>query len=71
MWVDTSSSMFGAPDLADRLLAERSVCVVPGTAFGDTGGSAVRICLAASKEDLVEGSRRLGEFCAQYPRVED
>jgi aspartate/methionine/tyrosine aminotransferase len=52
---DVSPSGLGALELAKRLLAERRVAVAPGTAFGQVAGSAVRISLASSDDDLREG----------------
>jgi aspartate aminotransferase len=47
--------------LAERLLAEAGVCVLPGTAFGDVGAEHVRISYATSREQLEEGLRRIRE----------
>ena len=43
------------------LLAER-VAAIPGTAFGPGGEGFVRMCYAASMEDLTEALSRLGRF---------
>ncbi len=43
------------------LLAER-VAAIPGTAFGPGGEGFVRMCYAASMEDLTEALRRLSRF---------
>jgi aspartate/methionine/tyrosine aminotransferase len=59
---DISRSRLAARDFAFRLLRERGVSVAPGTAFGDVAGSAVRISLASSDQDLREGVSRLSEF---------
>ncbi|WP_069808120.1 pyridoxal phosphate-dependent aminotransferase [Vulcanisaeta thermophila] len=46
-----------------RLLREKHVAVVPGSAFGDNGKYHVRICFAReSEEDIREGIRRIGEY---------
>jgi len=58
-WLDISGCGEGARDFALRLLAEDSVAVAPGTAFGPGGEGFVRISLAASEADLVEGAARL------------
>jgi aspartate aminotransferase len=46
-------------ELADRLLTEHGVCVLPGTAFGDVGVDHVRISYANSRENLVEAIGRI------------
>jgi len=69
-WVDVSSARLGVRDVALRLLAEESVAVAPGTAFGRGGEGFVRLSLAASEETLAEGSVRLArlvERLAQRP----
>ncbi len=59
---DISRSRLPARDFAFRLLRERGVSVVPGTAFGEVAKDAVRISLASSDQDLREGVGRLAEF---------
>jgi aspartate aminotransferase len=59
---DISPSGLGALELAKRLLSERRVAVAPGTAFGEVAGSAVRISLASSDDDLREGVGLLCEL---------
>jgi len=49
-------------ELADRLLDEKGVAVVPGEGFGTPGY--VRISFARSLDELKEGSRRLVSFFA-------
>ncbi|MCX6348858.1 MAG: pyridoxal phosphate-dependent aminotransferase [Candidatus Aureabacteria bacterium] len=50
-------------DLADRLLEEARIAVVPGIAFGwDTH---IRMSFADSKENLLKGLERLGNFVAK------
>jgi aspartate aminotransferase len=49
-------------ELADRLLEERGVAVVPGEGFGAPGY--VRISFARSLDELKEGSRRIVSFFA-------
>ncbi len=61
-WVDVSSARLGAREVALRLLAEESVAVAPGTAFGRGGEGFVRLSLAASEETLAEGSVRLARL---------
>jgi aspartate aminotransferase len=54
-----------ARQFALELLAERKVSVSPGSAFGKVADQAVRVSLASSDEDLVEGIKRLLDFSAQ------
>jgi len=45
-----------------RLLKEKSVAVVPGTAFGASGEGFVRACYATSHEQLKTAMTRIAEF---------
>jgi aspartate aminotransferase len=58
-WVDVSGSGLGAREFALELLAEESVAVAPGTAFGSVGQHHVRLSLAASDADLTAGVTRM------------
>jgi aspartate/methionine/tyrosine aminotransferase len=49
-------------ELADRLLHEAGVCVLPGTAFGGLGGEHIRISYATSRENLAEALGRIRTF---------
>jgi aspartate/methionine/tyrosine aminotransferase len=46
-------------DLAERLLHEAGVCVLPGTAFGGLGGEHIRISYANSRANLTEALTRI------------
>jgi len=46
-------------ELADLLLEEAGVAVVPGDSFGDTGAGHLRFSYAASDDDLREGVARI------------
>lgn len=62
LWVDVhdrSTGDVGAWSL--ELLRRRHVAVAPGTTFGPLGEGWVRLSLATSTEDLLEGIRRMGE----------
>jgi aspartate aminotransferase len=61
-WVDVSAAGLGAREFALRLLAEESVALAPGTAFGPGGEGHVRMSLAASEADLVEGASRVARL---------
>ncbi|MFL5677062.1 MAG: pyridoxal phosphate-dependent aminotransferase [Chloroflexota bacterium] len=51
-------------DLAERLLHEAGVCVLPGSAFGIYGDDHIRISYANSQENLLEALRRIRAFVA-------
>jgi aspartate aminotransferase len=61
-WVDIAASGLGAREFALRLLAEESVAVAPGSAFGRHGEGFVRMSLAAAEADLAEGRARLARL---------
>jgi aspartate/methionine/tyrosine aminotransferase len=46
-------------DLAERLLQEAGVCVLPGSAFGGLGGEHIRISYANSQANLNEALERI------------
>ena len=49
-------------EFANRLLREKGVAVVPGSAFGDAGKNHVRCSYATSQENLSEAIGRITEF---------
>src|SRR6266568_655811 len=53
---------FGERDLADRLLTEAGVAVLPGTAFGGAGKGYIRIAYTQSEDELTRGLDRIREF---------
>lgn len=52
----------GDDEFAMRLLRERHVAVVPGSAFGEGGAGMVRVTLAAADEAIATGLERLSEL---------
>jgi len=60
LWVDLSYASGGdvATWAMEFLLSER-VAVAPGSAFGRSGEGWIRLCLAATRDDLVTGLSRL------------
>jgi aspartate aminotransferase len=48
-------------EIAERLLRERRVIVIPGEAFGPGGAGFLRVSYAARDEDIRNGVRALGE----------
>ncbi|WP_375387871.1 pyridoxal phosphate-dependent aminotransferase [uncultured Amnibacterium sp.] len=60
LWIDVAHATGGdVAAWAERFLLERRVSVAPGSAFGAAGEGWIRVCVAASREDLLEGLRRL------------
>jgi aspartate aminotransferase len=60
LWIDMSHVSDGDVALwAERFLLQEKVAVAPGSAFGRSGEGWIRVCLAAQKENLLEGLRRL------------
>ncbi len=55
-------SGMSSEEFCRRLLEEKHVAVVPGTAFGDSGEGFVRISYCYSLEHITEALRRIGEF---------
>ena len=52
-------------EFCERLLREKHVAVVPGTAFGDSGEGFVRASYCYSTAHIKEALRRIGEFLAE------
>ncbi len=65
LWIDVSGVSGGdVAEWAEGFLLEKHVAVAPGNAFGRSGEGWIRICLAAFREDVLEGVRRLPEGCS-------
>jgi aspartate/methionine/tyrosine aminotransferase len=62
VWTDVSEAGVPSMDLARTLIEREHVAVAPGSAFGELGEGYVRLSLASSKEDLLEGTSRLLQF---------
>ena len=52
-------------DFADRLLDEKQVVVVPGSAFGEGGEGYIRLSYATDMDNIVRGLELIGEFAAE------
>ncbi len=63
-WADIRETGEGSEALAERLLKDHHVAVVPGSAFGGQGEGFLRITCVKSWEDLKEGVRRMKEALA-------
>jgi aspartate aminotransferase len=53
---------FTERELADGLLSEAGVAVLPGTAFGKAGRGFIRLAYTQSEDELAEGLKRIREF---------
>jgi aminotransferase len=62
---DIRSSGLSSRDFSLRLLQEKQVACVPGTAFGGSGEGHVRCSYATSMEKIRIAMDRIGEFLAE------
>lgn len=65
VWLDVSAANTDSSQLAFRLVEEGGVAVAPGTAFGAAATDRVRLSIAASEPDLLEGVDRLSRLLSQ------
>jgi aspartate aminotransferase len=56
-------------EVADRLLQEAGVATLAGTAFGEYGAGYLRLSYANSMENLMEATRRIGQFVESLAAV--
>lgn len=56
----------GERELAERLLTEAGVAVLPGTAFGEAGKGFIRIAYTQSESELKLGMDRIKEFVGHH-----
>jgi len=59
---------FDERELADRLLSEAGVAVLPGTAFGHAGRGFIRLAYTQSEDELKRGLDRIAEFVSTKSR---
>ena len=62
VWTDVSNAGVPSMDLAQSLIEREHVAVAPGSAFGELGEGYVRLSLASSRGDLLEGASRLVRY---------
>ena len=62
VWIDVSEACVPSMDFARSLIEREHVAVAPGSAFGELGEGYVRLSLASSREDLLDGTSRLVRF---------
>lgn len=53
-------------EFAEKLLFDKKVAVVPGSAFGDTGEGFIRVSYSYSKAHLVEAMDRIEQFIKDF-----
>jgi aspartate/methionine/tyrosine aminotransferase len=63
--VDISAAAMDSRDFAVELLKEKRVAVAPGGTFGRLGAQSVRVSVASSDEDVLEGVRRICDFISE------
>jgi len=71
VWTDVSEAGMPSMDFARSLIALEHVTVAPGSAFGELGEGYVRLSLASSREDLLEGTSRLLRFVRLPKEAQD
>jgi aspartate/methionine/tyrosine aminotransferase len=52
-------------ELADKIMREGHVVILPGTAFGNYGEGYIRFSYVSSEADIREGMRRMKEYLAK------
>lgn len=62
---DISSTGLTSREFSLRLLQEKKVAVVPGTAFGPAGEGHVRCSYATAMDQIKIAVQRIGEFCRE------
>jgi aspartate aminotransferase len=62
VWTDVSEAGVPSMDFARSFIEREHVAVAPGSAFGELGEGYVRLSLASSREDLLDGASRLVRF---------
>ncbi len=65
VYPNISSTGLNSESFAKRLLKEKSVAVVPGTAFGSDGRHHIRCSYAVSMDDIEEAMKRISEFVSE------
>lgn len=62
LWLPLGEGIGEPMEFCRRLVEEHGVAVAPGSTFGEQGGGAIRVSLAAREEDIVEGLQRIAQF---------
>jgi aspartate/methionine/tyrosine aminotransferase len=64
-WVDITGTGYNSQQLADMLLEDERVAVVPGSAFGPSGEGYIRINCVRDRQELTEGLERIRRALTQ------
>lgn len=62
------STGLSSDEFCEKLLKEKAVAVVPGTAFGRGGEGFIRVSYCYSTEHILEALRRIGEFVEELKK---
>ena len=62
LFPDITSTGLDADTFCERLLREKAVVCIPGTAFGARGAGHIRCCYATAADKIVEAFDRIGDF---------
>ncbi len=62
------STGMSSEEFCERLLLEKKVAVVPGTAFGRGGEGFIRASYCYSNEHIIEAIKRIGEFIEEIKK---
>lgn len=62
LWLPLGEGIGEPMQFCRRLVEVQGVAVAPGSTFGEQGGGAIRVSLAAREEDIVEGLQRIAQF---------
>jgi aminotransferase len=65
------SSGLSSEEFCERLLLEKKVAVVPGTAFGSCGEGFVRISYSYSLKHIIEALKRIESFMAELTKTSE
>jgi aspartate aminotransferase len=66
LWLPLGHTARSSMELCRRLVSEAKVAVAPGDTFGGQGEGAIRVSLAASEDDIVEGLRRIAAWLDEH-----
>lgn len=62
LWLPLGKRIGDPMEFCRRLVADQGVAAAPGSTFGRQGEGAIRVSLAATEEDIVEGLERISRF---------
>src|SRR5690606_32963652 len=61
-FLDMRKLNMSSVEMCEKILEEYGVGLVPGSAFGEEGEGFIRMCIAASDEDVEAGFRKIVEW---------